>query len=190
MIPPVVPPLFGLRLSFPSPHAWCGAVPFAWPGGRPPFVGQGGRALPAGAWVGWLVGTAVGFGVGLGVGLGVGAGVWRGVATGVGVGVARGVGAGVRWGAEVGPPVALGWLGDGVRNGALVGPPGGTAGELLATAIDGLGTALGTAGLADATPLGGTLGDALSPDGVPPLGLEVAPWVPAGDGVGEATCAI
>lgn len=129
MIPPFLPPP---PLPLPFRQALCGSSVLAWPGGVPPLVGHGGRALdlPFEADVGFGVGLAVGFGVGLGVGLAVGAGVARAV----GAGVARAVGAGV------GSPVAAGWLGRGVVGvpGAVVGLPG-TAGDAEATAMVGLG---------------------------------------------------
>jgi hypothetical protein len=131
----------------------------------------------AGALVGAGVGLGVGFGVGLGVARGVGCAVW----------VARGVASGVWAGAVVGPLVELGWLGAGVVNGPWVGWPGMT-GELLATAIEGLGTA----GLGLVRPVGAVLGEAVSPGDAlalagTPVGVDAGTPV---DGVGVETWAI
>jgi len=141
MIPPLAPFPLPLLLPFFLPHDLCGSSVLAWPGGGPPFVGHGGRALasPDGLAV-EIAGFGVGFGVGRGVGRAVGVGVRTGVGLAVGAAVGRAVDRAV--GAAVAPPVgalvgfAPGcWLGvgAGVAAGATFG-----GGEAAALAGDGI----------------------------------------------------
>jgi hypothetical protein len=119
-----------------SLHGLCGSTVLVCPGGGPPSVGHGGRALAAAG--GFGVDT-IGFGVGLGGGFGVG----RGVGRAVGVGVLAGIGAGVE--SAVGAAV-----------GAVGAPVGGAAGPWPTVGpCDAAGTTFGDG---DAAPAGDGIG--------------------------------